>query len=509
MELHFYGIELIQPCGFSPHSLDYGQLNPTLMPKSTSDSASRTSAPPLRVTLEREGVPELTLHFRDRFLVGSGQQCDVTLTDPDVSATHAEIYPENGKWYVRDCEGTSGTFMDGRRITVEQLREKCQVLFGTGGVILGFEVGEAKPRILSAGLRTFFQRSGFVAIGEHKAILLRAISGLRRVQKRKYLKYIVALGVIGLGAAIFAYIQNQKVQKQEEGAREIFYQMKELELVVGRLQMQLSAHPDSASRAEASLSWAKLRELNASYEKYISDLGVYGKEMTEAEKAIYRTARVFGECELTMPKEFVSEVKNYIGLWKRSDRLARALRRAQSHGYTEKITHSLLAVHMPPQFFYLALQESEFDTAAIGPPTRFGIAKGMWQFIPATALQYGLRTGPLVQLPRMDPRDDRHRAGKANDAAAKYLRDIYNGEAQASGLLVIASYNWGHNMVRGLIRNMPENPRERNFWKFLATYKDRIPHETYDYVFYIVSAAVIGENPGLFGFSFDNPLPAP
>jgi hypothetical protein len=34
----------------------------------------------------------------------------------------------------------------------------------------------------------------------------------------------------------------------------------------------------------------------------------------------------------------------------------------------------------------------------------------------------------------------------------------------------------------------------------------QIPKETYDYVFYILSAAVIGENPRLFGFDFENPL---
>jgi len=33
-----------------------------------------------------------------------------------------------------------------------------------------------------------------------------------------------------------------------------------------------------------------------------------------------------------------------------------------------------------------------------------------------------------------------------------------------------------------------------------------VPPETYKYVFSIVSAAVIGENPRLFGFPFDNPL---
>jgi hypothetical protein len=35
-----------------------------------------------------------------------------------------------------------------------------------------------------------------------------------------------------------------------------------------------------------------------------------------------------------------------------------------------------------------------------------------------------------------------------------------------------------------------------------------VPKETYNYVFYIFSAAVIGENPKLFGFDFDNPLAA-
>jgi hypothetical protein len=229
--------------------------------------------------------------------------------------------------------------------------------------------------------------------------------------------------------------------------------------------------------------------------------------MDEADKEIYRVARIFGECELNMPKGFADEVKRYIHEWKLSNRLLKSIERARTHGYTTRITDALLAQHLPPQFFFLALQESGFDSAICGPPTRFGIAKGMWQFIPSTATAYGLRTGPLIELPRMDPRDERHRVDKANVAAARYIRDIYSGEAQASGLLVLASYNWGHNVVRHLIEDLPKNPRERNFWKFLAAYKDKIPKQTYEYVFFIFSAAVICENPSLFGFSFERPLP--
>ena len=102
--------------------------------------------------------------------------------------------------------------------------------------------------------------------------------------------------------------------------------------------------------------------------------------------------------------------------------------------------------------------------------------------------------------------DDRFDANRATDAASRYLRDIYNKEAQASGLLVIASYNWGPANIRKRIREMPDNPRDRNFWQLLNQHE--IPKETHDYVFYIFSAIVIGENPALFGFEFENPLEA-
>jgi hypothetical protein len=146
---------------------------------------------------------------------------------------------------------------------------------------------------------------------------------------------------------------------------------------------------------------------------------------------------------------------------------------------------------LPPQFLYLGLQESSFNEKACGPPTRFGIAKGMWQFIPTTARNYGLRTGPMAELAQFDPEDERHDFQKSTRAAAEYIRYIYDTQAQASGLLVMASYNWGEHRVIKLINTMPENPRERNFWCLLSKYRPNIPQETYDYVFYIISAAVL------------------
>jgi membrane-bound lytic murein transglycosylase D len=130
----------------------------------------------------------------------------------------------------------------------------------------------------------------------------------------------------------------------------------------------------------------------------------------------------------------------------------------------------------------------------------------MWQFIPETAIKYGLRLGPLVDLRRPDPGDDRHHWDRETKAAVRYMNDLYGSEAEASGLLVMACYNWGEDRVLPLVRSLPANPEDRNFWKLLAKYHDKLPAETYDYVFSITSAAIIGEDPHLFGFDFDNPL---
>jgi soluble lytic murein transglycosylase-like protein len=188
-------------------------------------------------------------------------------------------------------------------------------------------------------------------------------------------------------------------------------------------------------------------------------------------------------------------------MWRSTGRLQTALNRARSYGYVQTIGKALKENNLPKQFLFLALRESEFFPNAVGKITRYGYAKGMWQFIPETAEHYGLKIGPRYQEAVYDPFDERFHVDKATRAAARYLRDINNTEAQASGLLVMASYNWGENNIREIIRTMPENPKDRNFWLLMK--KARIPKETYDYVYYIFSAAVICENPRMFGFDFD------
>ena len=112
------------------------------------------------------------------------------------------------------------------------------------------------------------------------------------------------------------------------------------------------------------------------------------------------------------------------------------------------------------------------------------------------------------------------RGGEATLQVEAGSLDIYTRLAEASDLLAMASYNWGKGCViprlprlEGLIDEQQADPfdgiphirQQRKYGHFLNEYGDRMPDQTKDYVLYIVGAAVIGQNPCLFGVDFDDP----
>lgn len=344
------------------------------------------------------------------------------------------------------------------------------------------------------------------ASGEHTMMVRRAFA---EVQKKQRMTYGIIIGLVVLMLIVtgsVAWYKHSQVIEQRKLAAEVFYTMRALEIELIKLRVETEQRKSLEAKKQIEAVKGQKKKLEQSYERYVNSLDVYSKGLSEKEKIIMRMAHRFGECEINMPEGFVEEVSGFIANWQSSKRLSRVIRRAKRQGYIPKILEALSDEDLPAQFFYLAVQESNLDHQAVGPPTRFGIAKGMWQFIPSTAEKYGLRIGPLKDQAVVDLLDERHNFEKSTRAAASYLRDIYTTDAQASGLLVMASYNWGERRVVKLIQTMPENPRERNFWQLITAYRKKVPDETYDYVFSIFTAAVIGENPRLFGFEFDNPL---
>ncbi len=473
---------------------------------------------PIIVRMERGIADKTEMRFVDDFQIGRDATCDFIMRDQPVSRFHLRFFYDGEHWWAKDLKSTNGTFLDGKRIEEIILPAKSKIALGEGGPLLSVIQDFPKPVVVTKTPEAFpkqesmtqvmshyFDKSSSGPVGSHTMMVRRAVDQVKKKQSKRYLSVIVMISILLAGLGGFAWFQQQQLKNLEGIAEEIFYAMKSIEVQMGQVESVVLSSADPAQKEEMLKKRAEFKQMAEQYNNYITELGIYNdKDISQEEKVIMRVARIFGESELNIPEDFVAEVQNYIGKWKTTNRLTRAIKRAESKGYTDLIRQTLLDHQLPSQFFYLALQESNFNLRIVGPKTRWGIAKGIWQFIPDTAYQYGLKPGPLLEERHYDPKDERFHFRKATVAASRYLKDIYNGRAQASGLLVLASYNWGHNRVRRLIQGMPENPRDRNFWRLLEHYK--IPKETYDYVFYIFSAAVIGEDPALFGFDFENPL---
>ncbi len=477
---------------------------------------SSPSPPEIQVKFEGGESDYQKGSFSKNFSIGREKNCDIQIKNLMVSRVHARVFIEHENWWIEDNNSGNGTFVDGNRIDRTPLTGQHQVQLGPTGPVLEMTVPEipqketttTDSRTLTHYKKHYFGDTKDDTVGAHTMMVRQAFAEIHKKQKRKY-TWIIALVVsLLLITGGYAVMNTLKANKQRKLAADIFYNMRSLEIELAKVMKSVAMTDSSKSREQIIQFRARQMQLEDSYNQFLDTLKVYGKGISEAEQLILRMARSFGECEINTPKEFVEEVMVYIEKWKATQRLNNAIQRARDNHYIPKIIYTMQEYGLPPQFLYLALQESGFDINACGPKTRWGIAKGMWQFIPTTAANYGLRPGPLVEERKPDPRDERHHFGRSTLAAARYLSDIYTTEAQASGLLVMASYNWGERRVIDLIQSMPQNPRERNFWQMLTRYRNRIPKETYDYVFYIFSAAVIGENPGLFGFNFENPLGA-
>jgi pSer/pThr/pTyr-binding forkhead associated (FHA) protein len=71
--------------------------------------------------------------------LGRSRQCDVTVDDPNVSRTHAEVRPRGGSWVLSDLGSTNGSRLNGHRVEgSEVLKPGDEIELGT--TVLQFEL---------------------------------------------------------------------------------------------------------------------------------------------------------------------------------------------------------------------------------------------------------------------------------------------------------------------------------------------------------------------------------
>ncbi len=151
----------------------------------------------------------------------------------------------------------------------------------------------------------------------------------------------------------------------------------------------------------------------------------------------------------------------------------------RSNRYFPIIEPILKEQGIPDDFKYLAVIESGLMPRSVSPAG----AAGVWQFMSATAKEYGLEVNSEV--------DERYHIEKATVAACKYFKKSY--DKYNDWTLVAATYNAGK---RG-ISNQLDRQKVNNYYDLL------LGEETGRYVYRILAVKEILSDPEKYGFYVD------
>jgi membrane-bound lytic murein transglycosylase D len=187
-------------------------------------------------------------------------------------------------------------------------------------------------------------------------------------------------------------------------------------------------------------------------------------------------ARIIDRLEQIEAPIFEMKYNNIVGAYIRGYLYRREARKAElvtgrAVLYFPTIEALLAKYGMPEQLKYLPVVESALDPHAISPVG----AEGLWQFMPGTAADYGLKVNDYV-----DERRDPH---KSTEAAIHYLKKAY--DKYGDWALALAAYNGGSGRVSRAIKR----GRSKNFWKI----RRYMPRETRNYVPAFIAATYLME----------------
>lgn len=150
----------------------------------------------------------------------------------------------------------------------------------------------------------------------------------------------------------------------------------------------------------------------------------------------------------------------------------------RSGRYRKLIDKTLEEERLPKALAYLPVIESAYLPTLT---SRAG-AYGIWQFMPATAREYGLRVDWWI--------DERADPEKSTRAAAAYLKDLHRMFDDWS--LALAAYNCGPGRVRRTL----DQSGASSFWELLD--EGLLPKETRGYVPTFFATILIASDPAAY-----------
>ena len=148
----------------------------------------------------------------------------------------------------------------------------------------------------------------------------------------------------------------------------------------------------------------------------------------------------------------------------------------EAYLFIPAIKNILTKYHIPQEFLYLAMAESNFHTKAYSNKR----ATGLWQFMPKTAKLFHLKVDEYV--------DERRDLVKSTEAAAKYLSELH--KRFGKWYLAAIAYNCGGGALSRAIKKAKTDKLS----VLLNRKKHYLPRESRYYIRKIVALALIGSD---------------
>jgi membrane-bound lytic murein transglycosylase D len=195
-----------------------------------------------------------------------------------------------------------------------------------------------------------------------------------------------------------------------------------------------------------------------------------------APRAVIKKGYNFADESIPVANKKVNR-KFKVSLWRHSyNRVGSVVLHKKAGKLFPIIEPILRAYGIPEDFKYIPLVESGLKEG-VSPKG----AAGLWQFMPQTARDYGLKVNST--------RDERLNVRKSTIAACKYLRELY-GEFN-SWTLTAAAYNCGSPRVRHAI-----NRHNRGNYYLMS-----LNRETASYVYKLIAMKEVIKKPKEHGYN--------
>jgi pSer/pThr/pTyr-binding forkhead associated (FHA) protein len=435
----------------------------------------------------------------DRQTLGRTDLADVVINDNGLSRVHASINRDGDRIWVMDEGSTNGTFVNGSPVpgSGTVLNDGDEIDLGETSVVVSFQ-----KSISPTGLP--------VTGGTHEATRTAGLPISIIVATAGIVIILFAAIVIGLAFRSGNDRGQITVKKYsppaDDGNRDPTNATSE------PTPSGSSATPSADATLPVTTDSPGLGTV-APAKRYLAMTPDEQRQFVATEAQ--HVARMIGNREgYALTPEVVGKIKIWVDAYARrlnSPRpsggcnmrhdLRTLLERART--YAPMVVKGFNEKGLSPQVgIYLAMIEAEYCSclsSGTGP-------KGFFQFASSTARRYGVRD---VSSPKDTRFDDRCNIEIMAPIAAQYMKDLIAmfGTGPLSVPLAIASYNEGEgglsaNLTRALnAARTSENP-ERSFWTMVANVdlmSDQFQREAIKYVPHFFGAAIVGENPRVFG----------